>query len=402
VLDLLGFGIVIPQLGVYGAMFRGSPFMVGMLLSVYSLMQLLFAPILGRLSDRYGRRPVLLYSLTGSLVGYLLFGLAGSIPALFLSRIVAGIAGANISTAQAYVADITTPENRAKGMGMIGAAFGIGFVLGPAAGGVLGLYGGNKAIGLVAGGLALINLVLAFLVLPESRHEGSERTESKSLAGVMTRLRLPVVGPVLWLMLLYTTAFSLMEGTFSVFVLTRHLVRDLGVSVSSSLFTLSTDADPLRGREASLMVGYLFLVVGLVSAVIQGGLIGRLKVRFGETALALAGLAITGVGLALIPLAPSYGWLFAPASLMAAGSALSSPSLSALVSLYAPADRQGEILGAYQAMGSLGRILGPAIGGLLFTVFSPAAPYFTAAVMVGAGALLALRLWVVVRERAVA
>ena len=401
VLDLLGFGIVIPQLGVYGSIFGGSPFVVGLLLSVYSLMQFIFAPVLGRLSDSYGRRPVLLYSLVGSLVGYVLFGLAGTLPLLFVSRIVAGIAGANVSTAQAYVADVTTPENRAKGMGMIGAAFGIGFVLGPAVGGVLGLYGGNRAIGLVAGGLALVNLLLAYFIVPESKHAGSVSAEgSKSLAGVWSRLRLPVVGAVLVLMLLYTTAFSLMEGTFSVYVLTRHLVQHMQVQVSSSLFTLSTNADPEHAREASMKVGYLFLVVGLVSAIIQGGLIGRLKARFGETALLVTGLATTAVGLALIPLAPTYGWLFVPSALMAAGSALTSPSLSALVSVHAPKDRQGEVLGAYQAMGSLGRILGPALGGLLFTVFSPATPYFTAGAMVALGAFLALRLWAIVRTRA--
>ncbi|MHB8872135.1 MAG: MFS transporter [Myxococcaceae bacterium] len=400
VLDLLGFGIVIPQLGVYGTVFHGSPFVVGLLLSVYSLMQFLFAPVLGRLSDRYGRRPVLLYSLTGSVVGYLLFGVAGSLPMLFVSRVIAGIAGGNISTAQAYVADVTTPENRAKGMGLIGAAFGIGFVLGPAVGGVLGLHGGNRAIGLVAGGLALVNLVLAFFIVPESRHAGSLPAESRSLSGAFARLRLPVVGPVLVLMLIYTFAFSLMEGTFSVYVLTRHLAQHLGVSVSSSLFHLSTDADPMYAREASLKVGYLFLVVGLVSALIQGGLIGRLKARFGETALAVAGMVATALGLGLIPLAPTYGWLFVPAALMAAGSALASPSLSALASVHAPKDRQGEVLGAYQSMGSLGRILGPAAGGFLFTVFTPAAPYFVAAALVTLGALLALRLWASVRERA--
>ncbi len=400
--DLLGFGMVIPVMPLYAERLGASEAATGWLSTGYSLMQFLFAPVLGRLSDRYGRRPVLLYSLVGSLVGYVVFGLAGSLAALFLSRIIAGACGGNISTAQAYVADVTTPENRAKGMGMIGAAFGIGFVLGPAVGGVLGLHGGNRAIGLVAGGLSLVNLVLAFFVLPESRHEGSEPVARGTLAGVLGRLRLPVVGSVLWLMLLYSIAFALMEGTFSVYVLTKHLAQHTGVTVSSSLFTLTTDADPSDAREASLKVGYLFLVVGLVSATIQGGLIGRLKARFGETALAVAGMTATAAGLASIPLAPSYGWLFAPASLLAAGSALANPSLSSLASVHAPKDRQGEILGAYQAMGSLGRILGPALGGLLFTVITPAAPYFIAAAMVALGALLALRLWATARVRAVA
>ncbi|HYX92832.1 MAG TPA: MFS transporter, partial [Myxococcaceae bacterium] len=206
-LDLLGFGILIPQLGIYAVKFQAAPFTVGLLLSVYSLMQLLFAPLLGRLSDRVGRRPVLLYSIAGSAAGYVLFGLAQSLGLLFLSRIIDGISGGNISTAQAYVSDVTTGEDRARGMGIIGAAFGLGFILGPALGGVLGAAWGNLGIGLFAAALSAINWVLAFVLLPESRRPGTV-TRTRSVAPALPMLKVPVVGLGLVLFLVFTTAFS--------------------------------------------------------------------------------------------------------------------------------------------------------------------------------------------------
>ncbi len=396
-LDLLGFGILIPQLGVYGVRFDGSPFAVGLLLTVYSLMQFLFAPLLGRLSDRYGRRPVLLYSVAGSMVGYLLFAFADSLEMLFLARIVDGISGGNISTAQAYVADITTVENRARGMGLVGAAFGIGFLCGPAVGGLLGSIGGNRAIGLFAAALAFTNLVLAFFFLPESHRErGAARTPWRlPLSGILERIRVPVAGRVLLLFLLFTVAFAQMEGTFSVFLLTQHLAR--GVLVPDGLLSVHSGATDELAKQASLKVSYVFATVGLVSALIQGGLIGRLKARFGEANLAVAGMVAAAAGIGLIPAAPSYAWFFAPVVVMAAGSALVNPSLSALISIHSPKERQGEMLGAYQSMGSLGRIVGPALGGFLFTVSSPAAPYVVSCALLLLGTMVALRLVVALR-----
>ncbi|KFE63228.1 MFS transporter [Hyalangium minutum] len=397
-LDLIGFGILIPQLGVYGVKFGASPFTVGLLLSVYSLMQFLFAPVLGRLSDRYGRRPVLLLSLTGSMTGYLLFAFAHSLPLLFLARVIDGISGGNIATAQAYVADVTKPEERAKGMGLIGAAFGLGFVLGPALGGFLGAWGGNRAIGLFAAGLAALNLGFTFVFLAESRKPGSPATASgRRMSGALSSLRLPVVGLCLVLILLFNTAFSQMEGTFSVYLLSRFLSSGPVPLEGGTLF-LSARASAEQLSQASLRTGGLFAVVGVVSALLQGGILPRLlssssraepgyqPVREGR--LLVAGFTVTGLGLALLPLAPSYAWLFPVMGLLAVGSACTTPSLSALVSLHAPADRLGAVLGSYQACGSLGRILGPALGGWLFTGFGPGAPYGTAAALMGAGALV--------------
>jgi multidrug resistance protein len=400
-LDLIGFGILIPQLGVYGVKFGASPFTAGLLVSVYSLMQLVFSPILGRLSDRYGRRPVLLLSLTGSMAGYLLFAFAHSLPLLFLARVIDGMSGANISTAQAYVADVTRPEERARGMGLIGAAFGLGFVLGPAIGGFLGAWGGNLAIGLFAASLAGLNLVLTFLFLPESRRPGRAPAVSRTLRGTALSLRLPVVGRGVLLILLFTTAFAQMEGTFSVYLLSRFLSSG-PVPLEGGLFFLTASAGPEALAQASLRTGWLFALVGVLSAAIQGGLLRRLLParRPGEArqqpgregVLVVVGFGVTAVGLALLPLAPTYGWLFPVMGLLAVGSAFANPALSALVSLHAPPERMGAVLGTYQAFGSLGRILGPALGGWLFTSFGPAAPYGTAAVVMGTGTVLALAL----------
>lgn len=397
-LDLLGFGILVPQLGVYGVKYGASPLTAGLLLSVYSLAQLVAAPWLGRLSDRYGRRPVLLLSLAGSALGYGLFALAHALPLLFLSRVVDGLSGGNISTAQAYVADVTTPEERPRAMGLVGAAFGLGFILGPAVGGLLGAWGGNLAIGLFAAGLSALNLAFAWRLLPESRRPGGPAAEARSVRGLTLALAVPGLGGLLALALLFTLAFSAMEGTFSVFLLSRFVGHGPVQVTGDGLFTLHAHAAPEALAQASLRTGGLFALVGVLSALIQGGVFRRLlervlrrPVRADAARLARAGVAVTGVGLVLVPWAPSYGALFLPMGLLAVGSAFFQPSLSALVSLRAPEGRRGAVLGAYQAMGALGRIGGPALGGLLFTGAGPAAPYL------GGAALLALALVTSVR-----
>ncbi|TSC33157.1 MFS transporter [Corallococcus sp. Z5C101001] len=408
VLDLIGFGILIPQLGVYGVRFGASPFAVGLLVAVYSLMQLVAAPVMGRLSDRFGRRPVLLVSQVGSLLGYVLFAFAHTLPLLFLSRVIDGVSGGNVSTAQAVVADITKPHERARGMGIIGAAFGLGFVLGPALGGILGAWGGNLAIGLFAAGLSALNLLNTWFFLPETRHAGSPSATVRSMKGATAVMTLPVVGRCVVLVLLYTVAFAQMEGTFSVYLLTRFLSSG-PVPLEGGWLVHAALPDAATLREASLRSGALFAVVGVLSALVQGGLVRRLVApahgpsdgaggRGGrEAPVAVVGFGLTAAGLALLPVAPSYGWLFPVMGLLAVGSALVTPCLSALVSLHAPSERQGAVLGAYQASGSLGRIVGPALGGLLFTRLGPAAPYGTGAVLVALGGLLALSLVTQVR-----
>lgn len=388
-LDLLGFGIIIPQLGVYGVRFGGSPFFIGLAATSYSLMQFICAPILGRISDRYGRRPVLIYSLVGAVAAYALFAVADSMATLMVSRVVAGIAGANISTAQAYVADVTTPENRAKGMGLLGMAFGLGFILGPGLGGLLGGWHGNLAIGVFCAGLSLLNLIFVVLLVPESRKAGEPERARPGLSGFMERLRLPGVGLVLLVNWISTLGFAQVESTFSVYLLTRFLAP--GSTASSTLFSLSAQVEESVLRAASLKVGYLFVAMGLVGAVIQGALLGRLKMRFGEVKLLVAGLIITSGAVALLTRMPSYAAMFIPSMLMSVGTSLTNPASSSLVSRLSPKERQGELLGAFQSMGALGRIIGPSLGGLLFTLAGASAPFLSAALFIGLIALVAVR-----------
>jgi MFS transporter, DHA1 family, tetracycline resistance protein len=388
-LDLLGFGVLIPQLGVYGVRFGGSPFLIGLIASSYSVMQFLFSPLLGRISDRYGRRPVLMVSQAGMAASYVLFALADSMVLFAAARIVAGVCAANVATAQAYVADVTTDADRARGMGMLGAAFGLGFVIGPVFGGLLGAWGGNHAIGGACAALAALNLTLTYFLVPESLKPGSPKAARPGVSGFTERLSLPGVGAVLVISLVYTAGFAQVENAFSIYVLTEFLAP--GVSATSSLFSLAAQGDPATLKQASLYVGYLFVAIGLTGAIIQGGFVRRLKAAMGEKKMLVVGLVITAAGVALIPLMPSYPALFIACGVLAVGTALVNPSVTALVSLLSPKDRQGELLGAYHSMGALGRIVGPSLGGLLFTTVGSAAPFVSAAALILGVTALAMK-----------
>lgn len=389
-LDLLGFGVLIPQLGVYGVRFGGSPFLIGLVTSAYSVMQFLFAPVLGRISDKYGRRPVLMVSQAGMAIAYLVFAAADSMALFALSRFLAGIAAGNIATAQAYVADVTTEENRTKGMGLLGAAFGLGFVLGPAIGGFLGWWGGNLAIGGGCAAFSLLNLVLTFFLVPESLKPGTPPRVRPGLAGVLERLSLPGVGLALIIGFVYTAGFAQVESTFSVYVLTQYIAP--GATVAHSLFELKAEVSEEVLRAAQLKIAWLFVAIGVTGAIIQGGLMGPLKRTLGEKKMLVAGLLITALGVFLISWMPSWAAMFFPCAVLAVGTALVNPAITALVSMLAPAERKGELLGAYQSMGALGRIVGPSLGGLLFSAVGPAAPYLSAAGVIGLVSLLAIRL----------
>ncbi|MBI2951463.1 MFS transporter, partial [bacterium] len=256
-IDLLGFGIVLPLLPYYAESFGAGPLTVTLLSSSYSLMQFLFAPVWGRLSDRVGRRPILVLSLAGSALSYLLFGLAGSLAALFATRLLAGVCAANISTAQAYIADVTTPETRAKGMGMIGAAFGLGFIFGPAAGGALSRYG-YAVPAFFAGGLSLLALALALFRLPESLRRQGDPPGGAARGGFdLGRLWAALVHPGMGLLLLIffcsVFAFANLEATFALFV-----------------------ERAARFGYTARETGYLFAYMGVLMSLMQGGLVGRL------------------------------------------------------------------------------------------------------------------------------
>jgi multidrug resistance protein len=364
-IDLLGFGIIIPLLPFYAERFGGSAQTVAMLSASFSLMQFIFMPIWGRLSDRVGRRPILLLGLFGSFGSYLVFGLAGSLPLLFVSRIFAGIAGATVSTAQAYIADITTPENRAKGMGLVGAAFGLGFIFGPAIGGVLSRWG-HMAPPLFASALALVNFAAAWFLLSESRPAHIPATARVStsrldaLRKALTRPTLPA------LMLIYFTvvaAFSGFETTFALFAERR-----------------------FRFNEET--IGYLFAYVGIVLSFVQGGLVGRLVRRFGERRLVPVGILCQATGLASIAFSRSVPALFVANGILAFGMGLNSPALTSLISRASDPEDQGGILGLSQGLASLARILGPAWSGFLFDRWGMTSPYLSsAALMVAAFAV---------------
>src|SRR5882762_7521090 len=332
-IDLVGFGIVIPVLPYYaeGTRFGATPREVGLLFASYSLMQLIFSPVLGRLSDRYGRRPILIISLLGTCLGFLILGFATTLTMLFIGRIIDGISGGNISTAQAYIADVTTKENRAKGMGLIGAAFGLGFVFGPAIGGILSHWGINIPF-LFAGGLAFANMILLYFTLPETvTRDHPARVSAASGRGwkqLVDALRQPQLALILAIYFLSIAAFSIMTTVFSLFMMFR-----LGY-------------DPWHS-------GWIFAFVGIVSALVQGGLIGKLVKRFGEPALVIAGGLLFTVSLLVSPFvtaATGLVGILSIVALSAIGNALAGPSLTSLGSKSAGAAEQGSIMGVMQSV----------------------------------------------------
>jgi MFS transporter, DHA1 family, tetracycline resistance protein len=341
-IDLIGFGIVIPVLPFYveSPKFNATPFTLGLLFASYSVMQLLFTPVLGRLSDRHGRRPVLFFSLIGTGVGFVMMGLADSLWMLFAGRVLDGITGGNISTAQAYVADVTTPENRAKGMGLVGAAFGLGFIIGPFLGGELSRFGIEVPF-LFAAALSFANATLLYFVLPETVKKGETPQADRSWRGLARRLGEPHLGLVVGVYFLFVVAFSIMTTTFA-------------------LYTMHAFGYDARAN------GRLFAFIGLLGVILQGGLIGRLAQRFGELPFVIIGAALFVVGLFALPfVSPASGGLAGLLLVLAAfanGNAMTTPTLTSLASKSVGPEEQGEVLGVTQAGASLARIVGPLVG----------------------------------------
>jgi len=374
-IHLVGFGIIVPLLPYYAQTYGATGVQVGLLLASFSAMQFLCAPAWGRLSDRVGRRPMLVGSLILTAGSYVMFAFAGSLAMLFVSRILAGIAGATISTAQAYVADTTTPEKRTQGMGLIYAAFGAGFVFGPAIGGILSHYG-YAVPGLAAAGLALAACVAAIVFLPESlpRESRADAVARRATAGSRWAMfGRPVVGTGLWLLFLSTVCFAAMEGTFALFGQWRF---------------------GLGPRQVGLLLAY----VGTLAVILQGGIVARLARRFGEGPMVRAGFLVMAIGLVGMAMAPRMSWLMAALGAIAVGSSLAGPTLAGLVSSAASAVEQGAVLGLYQSMGSLGRAVGPFLGGWAFDHIAQPSPMWIGAIVVLVSSLLALKLPVRVGE----
>ena len=363
-IDLIGFGIVVPLVPVFAKRFDATSYTIGLVLASFSAMQFIFAPIWGRLSDRVGRRPILLLSTAGAAISYVIFafgsGLNDSTWALLALGVARGFAGAfggNITVAQAYIADITPAENRSKKMGLIGMAFGLGFILGPAIGGVSLKYLGVTGPGWVAAGLCVVNFILALLILPESRQPNSEHVPPRPhWAQWKHTLVQPGIGLLILVFFLSTLCFSCFEVTLALLVCDN--------------FNLDIKNDATTATVAT----YLFVYCGLISAFVQGGMIGRVVKKFGEPRVIALSLLLTAISLALLPFIKGsgllswsiltqpegLGWwgLLGALALLSVGSSLTRPPLFGLLSNLTSENEQGANIGVAQGAGSLARIIG--------------------------------------------
>ena len=367
-LDLVGFGIVLPLLPFYATELGASPFEVGLIIASYSAMQFLFAPIWGALSDHFGRRPLLLVGLFGSAVSYVVFGLASTLEVLLLSRVIAGIMGANIPVAQAYIADSTTREGRARGMGLIGAAFGLGFIFGPAIGGGLSPWGYGVP-GFVAAGLSLAAAGAAWFWLPESlAPENRVKGGPGPLSAVTGRAR--AASQVL--------ARKRLRDPIGVFFL-----GTMGFAGFTTIFPLFLE-NPL-GLTA-LYAGGMFALVGMVSAGVQGALIGPMVERYGEQANAALGGALLSAGVIAMGLAQSIVATIVSLLAVGLGWGLLAPSLQSLVSRRALANEQGQVLGVNQSAGALARVIGPVAAGWAYGALGPGMGFVAGGLLIAAAA----------------
>lgn len=361
-IGLLGFGIILPLLPYYAETFGASPTVVGLLTASYALAQLIGAPVLGRLSDRYGRRPILLLSSLGTVVGFLILGLAGSLWMLFLGRIVDGLTGGNISVAQAYITDVTDQKNRARGFGLIGAAFGLGFIIGPALGGVLSAGERYELPAFVAAGITALNLLTIYLWLPETlTPEVRESMTRKARSTINPRdlleaLRRPVFGPLLQTRFFYGLAFAIFTGTFALFSQYR-----LGLGAAQT--------------------GYLLGYVGVLVVLVQGLAIGRLTARFADGPLILSSIAILALSLLGWALASNVAFLLVVLAPLALASGVLNTVVNSAITKAVASEETGGALGLSGALESLTRAIGPIFGGLALEGLGAWAPGVAAAIL---------------------
>ena len=488
-IDLIGFGIVLPLLPRYADKFGASGFMIGVIIASFSVMQFFFAPVWGRLSDRIGRRPVLLLSTAGASLSYVMFALAASprlapetaLMILLASRVFAGICGANISVASAYIADITPKDKRSRGMGFIGMAFGLGFILGPVIGALSASYIGLQGPGWVAAGICAANFVLAFSILVESRTPGTQSAPARpKLAQWVHSLKTPRVGFLIVLYFLATFCFACFESTLPLLlgspdihpdeitrpaVLAKKIVSgDSPVSVrlramlpdealkklaepdaselslrhvlydelntllkspdfydatdwrniklakeATQLAAMTRTTDDTRRFNRLLLeaaypeelrpqrfyfderhIGYLFAFCGVMSAMVQGGMIGRLVKRFGEPALISSSLVAVGLSLLIIPYAGTLTVLLIGLALVAMSSGVNRAPTMGLISIFTPTEEQGAVLGVTQSAGTLGRIFGPIFATSAYALY-PHSPYVAAAALAVLAGLVAVK-----------
>jgi MFS family permease len=370
-LDVLGATLLFPVTAYLVRLYNSDALTVGALSAIYAAAQFVAAPLLGQLSDRYGRRPVLLFCLAGSVFGYLLFGIGGALWVLFVSRVIAGLAGGSLSVAQAYLADLTPPAERAKSYALLGAAFGLGFIIGPALGGGLSMFG-LAAPAFAAGGLSLLALIASFFLLPESlppvqrTHHAFTLRTLNPLAAIGDMVRRSGVGALLLAAVAFNIAFSGMTSTITVFVIDRYAAQPLDIAA-------------------------LFTVGGLISVITQAGFVYRMAPRIGERRLALAGLILLVLGYVGIAVAPTLPALYPISAFSWIGNALLLPTLTALISQAVSAQEQGVVAGVNASLSSLTSAVGPLLAGAVYDAYSPGAPYLVGAAFLLCALLLLVR-----------
>lgn len=346
-IDLIGFGIVIPLLPIYGETFHAPGWELGLIMSAFSLMQFVFGPILGRLSDRIGRRPVLLLSTAGSAISYAIFavgsGLNGqyALGVILLSRVFAGICGANITVAQAYIADITPPADRSRKMGLIGMAFGLGFIVGPVLGAGAHHWFGEGGPGWVAGSLCLANFILALSILPESWKPSSEHVARRPhIDQWMHTMTVPKVGLLIYIFFLATFCFTCFETTIGLLICQKFNI-------------------PVNSDHATRLQGWVFAYAGIIGAFVQGGATGRLVKALGEPKIIAISLVLAAISLATVPFINSWAPMLVMLGVLSIGTSLTRPPVFGMISNLTSAHEQGVTLGVAQGMGALARIVGP-------------------------------------------
>ena len=371
-IDFAGFGLILPLLPFWAQHLGANATGVGLLLTIYALAQFIFTPILGRLSDRYGRKPVIVVSLLIEALSFALSALAYSLPFLLVARFIGGLGASNIGSAQAVVTDITPPEGRARGMGMIGAAIGLGFVVGPAVGGMLAPRGAAVPFW-AAMGVALVNALLVLRFLPETRKRrkaiehknAAQQNENLLFAGWRYVVKSGALARLIAIYLLFTIAFTAMETVFPLFT-----QRTFGWTAMQN--------------------GYIFTYVGFIIVIMQGGLIGQLVKRFGERGLAIGGMVMLAAGLILLTRSVNLALLLIALGILSAGDGAVTPTLSTLLSFASPAEAQGETLGLAQGIAGLGRVVGPLLAGVLFQFGGAGAPFLFGGILAALAAVFLL------------
>jgi MFS family permease len=355
----MGFGILMPILPTFASqVLKITDFEIGIIIASFSFIQFLFNPILGKLSDKYGRRPIILISLSATFTSYIIFAFSHSFLMVLISRILAGFGGSNIGVAQAYIADVTTRQERSKGMGMIGVAFGLGFVFGPVIGGILSKFGYMFA-GLGSASFSFIAFLFAFIFLKESLQEkkGLKIHKQKIFDWKFTveTLKHPDVGLLIFLFFVITFSMANIYGTFSL--------------LGYKHYNLSNQ-----------QIGYLFGIMGIISSIVQGGFIKLISTKVSEKMMIIIGTFLMIFGLGLLPYGYNFLGLAIVISIQACGTGILQPTVLSMISKYSSEKEQGAILGINQSLSALARVLGPLWGGFSFDYFGYQFPFLTGGV----------------------